>query len=109
MLHTVEDLIRRIEVMKDKAILVHRLRNEFAEISNKDYDHETCKRLIDDIQTLALSNSKLFTVVPRFWLTRPKGGHNLELVTLDTVIDYDPMQPTQLIDKLLLSHKASIR
>jgi|TARA_B100001093_G_scaffold498278_1_gene546219 hypothetical protein len=55
MLHTVEDLIRRIEVMKDKAILVHRLRNEFAEISNKDYDHETCKRLIDDIQTLALS------------------------------------------------------
>lgn len=61
------------------------------------------------IQTLALSNSKLFTVVPRFWLTRPKGGHNLELVTLDTVIDYDPMQPTQLIDKLLLSHKASIR
>lgn len=55
MLHTVEDLIRRIEVMKDKAILVHRLRNEFAEISNKDYDHETCKRLIDDIQALALS------------------------------------------------------
>tara|TARA_Y100000389_G_scaffold181703_1_gene197612 strand:- start:290 stop:514 length:225 start_codon:yes stop_codon:yes gene_type:complete len=55
MLHTVEDLIRRIEVMKDKAILIHRLRNEFAEISNKDYDHETCKRLIDDIQTLALS------------------------------------------------------
>ena len=55
MLHTVEDLIRRIEVMKDKAILVHRLRNEFAEISGKDYDHETCKRLIDDIQTLALS------------------------------------------------------
>jgi len=55
MLHTVEDLIRRIEVMKDKAILVHRLRNEFAEISNKDYDHETCKRLIDDIQTIALS------------------------------------------------------
>lgn len=55
MLHTVEDLIRRIEVMKDKAILVHRLRNEFAEISGKDYDHKTCKRLIDDIQTLALS------------------------------------------------------
>jgi hypothetical protein len=52
MQHTIEDLIRRIEVMKDKAILVHRLRNEFAEISGKDYDHETCKRLIDDIQTL---------------------------------------------------------
>jgi C-terminal processing protease CtpA/Prc len=60
------------------------------------------------IQTLALSNSNLFTVVPRFWLTRPKGGHNLELVTLDTVIDYDPMQPTQLIDKLLLNHKVSL-
>ncbi len=56
-------------------------------------------------QHLTLSNSKLHTVVPRFLLTRPKGGHNLELVTLDTKIDYDPMQPSQLIDKLLISHK----
>lgn len=59
------------------------------------------------IQQLTLTNSKLHTVVPRFWLTRPKGGHNLELVTLDTTIHYDPMQPTQLIDKLLLNFQAT--
>jgi C-terminal processing protease CtpA/Prc len=58
-------------------------------------------------QHLILTNSKLHTVVPRFLLTRPKGGHNLELVTLDTTISYDPTQPTQLIDKLLTKHKAA--
>lgn len=56
------------------------------------------------IQTLSLTHSKLLAVIPRFWLTRPKGGHNLELVTLDTVINYDPLQPNQLIDKLLNSY-----
>jgi len=56
------------------------------------------------IQRQILTNSKLMAVVPRFWLSRPKGGHNLELVTLDTTINYDPMQPTQLIDKLLIKH-----
>jgi len=55
-------------------------------------------------QHLTLTNSQLHSVVPRFWLTRPKGGHNLELVTLDTIINYDPMQPNQLIDKLLVEH-----
>jgi len=52
-------------------------------------------------QHLTLTHSNLHSVVPRFLLTRPKGGRNLELVTLDTIINYDPMQPTQLIDKLL--------
>jgi len=55
-------------------------------------------------QRKILTNSKLLAVVPRFLLTRPKGGHNLELVTLDKTINYDPMQPTQLIDKLLVEH-----
>ncbi|MFT5759245.1 MAG: C-terminal processing protease CtpA/Prc [Alteromonadaceae bacterium] len=59
------------------------------------------------IQSQTLTNSKLRAVVPRFWLTRPKGGHNLELVTLDTTINYDPMQPTQLIDKLLIEHDST--
>jgi len=58
-------------------------------------------------QHLTLTNSKLHSVVPRFLLTRPKGGHNLELVTLDTVINYDPIQPMQLIDKLLTIHTAT--
>ena len=54
MQHSVEDLIKRINAMKDKAVMVHRLRNEFSEISGKEYDKVTCNQLIDDIQQLAL-------------------------------------------------------
>ena len=53
MLHTIEELIHRINLMKDKAILLHRLRNEFAEISYKEYDKATCKELLADIQSIA--------------------------------------------------------
>lgn len=55
MQHTIEDLIRRINVMHDKAVLLHRLRNEFSEISHKEYDKVSCKVLLDDIQSIALS------------------------------------------------------
>ncbi len=54
MRHSIEDLIKRINVMKDKAILLHRVRNEFSEISYKQYDKVACQNLIDDIQTMAL-------------------------------------------------------
>tara|TARA_B110000977_G_scaffold4665_1_gene6707 strand:- start:2980 stop:3201 length:222 start_codon:yes stop_codon:yes gene_type:complete len=54
MQHSIEDLIRRINVMKDNAILLHRVRNEFAEISYKEYDKAACQVLIDDIQAMAL-------------------------------------------------------
>jgi uncharacterized membrane protein YgaE (UPF0421/DUF939 family) len=54
MQHTIEDLIRRINVMHDKAVQLHRLRNEFSEIADKTYDHTTCKAILDDIQTMAL-------------------------------------------------------
>lgn len=54
MRHSIEDLIRRIEVMKDKAILLHRVRNEFSEISYKQYDKAACQNIIDDIQSIAL-------------------------------------------------------
>ena len=54
MRHSIEDLIRRINVMHDKAILLHMVRNEFAEISYKEYDKIACQALIDDIQALAL-------------------------------------------------------
>ncbi len=40
--------------MKDKAILLHRVRNEFSEISYKQYDKVACQNLIDDIQVMAL-------------------------------------------------------
>ena len=54
MQHSIEDLLRRLEVMKDKAILLHRVRNEFSEISYKDYDKVACQNIIDDIQAMAL-------------------------------------------------------
>ena len=55
MQHSIEDLIQRINAMHDKAVLLHRVRNEFAEISYKQYDKAACKALIDDIQAMALS------------------------------------------------------
>tara|TARA_B100001287_G_scaffold275025_1_gene281686 strand:+ start:2701 stop:2940 length:240 start_codon:yes stop_codon:yes gene_type:complete len=53
--HTVEDLIRRINVMHEKAILLHRIRNQYSKASGKNYDISACKNLINDIQALALS------------------------------------------------------
>jgi len=60
MLHTVEDLIRRINLMHDKAVELHRLRNQFAEISGKEYDKISCQALLDDIQSIAygIANDK---------------------------------------------------
>lgn len=59
------------------------------------------------IKFKTLSNSKLTAVVPRFLLTRPKGGHNLELVSLDTTINYELIKPKQLIDKLLVEYTSA--
>jgi len=55
MLHSIEELIRRLEAMKDKAILLHRVRNEFSELSYKEFDKVACQNLIDDIQAMALT------------------------------------------------------
>lgn len=54
MQHSIEQLISRINVMKDKAIELHRLRNQYSELSGKTYDKEMCQILIDEIQSLAL-------------------------------------------------------
>ena len=53
MLHTIEDLIERLNVMKDKAIELHRLRNQYSELSGKDYDRVSCQVLLEDIQSMA--------------------------------------------------------
>jgi len=58
MQHSIEELIRRINAMHDLAIQVHRLRNEFSEQAEKDYDHETCNHLIEQIQSMALGIAK---------------------------------------------------
>jgi hypothetical protein len=54
MLHTIEELIERLNVMKDKAIELHRVRNQYSEISGKEYDKVHCKALLDDIQSMAM-------------------------------------------------------
>ena len=53
MLHTVEELIERLNVMKDKAIELHRIRNQYSEISGKQYDKKYAQHLLDDIQHMA--------------------------------------------------------
>lgn len=53
MLHTIEELIKRLEVMKDKAIELHRVRNQYSELSGKEYDRIKAQALLDDIQAMA--------------------------------------------------------
>jgi hypothetical protein len=53
MLHTVEALIDKIKAMHDKAILLHRLRNQYSEHADRTYDKAECQLLIDDIQYMA--------------------------------------------------------
>jgi hypothetical protein len=53
MLHTIEELIERLNVMKDKAIELHRIRNQYSEISGKEYDRAYAQALLDDIQGMA--------------------------------------------------------
>ena len=53
MQHSIEELIRRINTMHDLEVQAHLVRNEFAEISYKEYDKVTCQNLIDDIQSIA--------------------------------------------------------
>ena len=53
MLHTIEDLIRRLDVMKDKAIELHRVRNQYSELSGKTYDKDYAQQILDDIQSMA--------------------------------------------------------
>tara|TARA_A100001035_G_scaffold279133_1_gene279723 strand:- start:2666 stop:2890 length:225 start_codon:yes stop_codon:yes gene_type:complete len=52
--HTVEQLIEKINVMKDKALELHRLRNRYSEMSGKTYDKIACNHVLDQIQQLAL-------------------------------------------------------
>jgi hypothetical protein len=53
MLHTIEELIERLNVMKDKAIELHRVRNQYSELSGKEYNHARAQELLEDIQGMA--------------------------------------------------------
>ena len=54
MQHTFEQLIEKINVMKDKALELHRLRNRYSEMSGKTYDKIACNHVLDQIQQMAL-------------------------------------------------------
>ena len=54
MLHTIEELIQRLDVMKDKAIELHRIRNQYSELSGKTYNKTIANALLDDIQSMAM-------------------------------------------------------
>jgi|TARA_B100001094_G_C17740145_1_gene580795 hypothetical protein len=58
MLHTIEDLIRRLDTMKGMAIEIHRIRNQYSKISGKEYDAHECQRILENIQSLALGIAK---------------------------------------------------
>jgi len=51
--HTIEQLIERINVMHDKAIQLHRKRNERA-----DFDRTGCQHILEDIQAMAFMIAK---------------------------------------------------
>lgn len=51
--HTIEQLIERINVMHDKAIQLHRLRNE-----KPDFDIAGCQHLLEDLQSMAYMIAK---------------------------------------------------
>jgi hypothetical protein len=53
MQHSIEQWIERINAMKDLCIQAHRIRNEFSEISYKEYDYQTCKHLLEQVQSMA--------------------------------------------------------
>lgn len=53
MQHSIEELIRRINIMHDKAIELHRLRNQYSDLVEEKYDKETCKNILADIQSMA--------------------------------------------------------
>jgi len=54
MQHSIEELIRRINVMHDLAVQAHRIRNEYSKLVDREYDKATCQHLIDQVQSIAL-------------------------------------------------------
>lgn len=54
MQHTVEDLIRKINVMVDKAIQIRTERLRYITRGGEEYNEDLCKHLLSQVQQLAL-------------------------------------------------------
>mgnify|MGYP001291328949 CR=1 FL=1 len=55
MQHSIEELIRRINAMHDVAVQAHRIRTKFSNITDQEYDKQTCRHLIEQVQSMALA------------------------------------------------------
>ena len=64
--HSIDQLIQRIDAMRDLAVKANRVRNQYSGQSRKDYDHDACKHLLEQIQDLArgIVNDKVGDTVP---------------------------------------------
>ena len=54
MQHTVEQLIKKINAMHDKALELHRERNKYSKLSDKSYDKSLCNHMLEQIQQMSL-------------------------------------------------------
>ena len=50
---TIEDVVKKLNLMHDLAIDLQRERCRYAELSSQEYDHDYCVRILDDIQAHA--------------------------------------------------------
>ena len=64
--HSIDQLIQRIDAMRDLAVKANRVRNQYSGQARKDYDHDACKHLLEQIQDLArgIVNDKVGDTVP---------------------------------------------
>ena len=54
MQHTVEQLIKKINAMHDKALELHRERNKYSKLSDNRKDKSMCNLALEQIQQMAL-------------------------------------------------------
>lgn len=54
MQHSVEQLIKKLNTMKDIAVLLHRERNKYSNLAEDSYDKGTCQHMLDQVQSMAL-------------------------------------------------------
>ena len=74
--HSIEQWIERINAMHDLCVQAHRVRNEFAEISYKEYDYDTCKHLLEQVQSMAtgIANETITDIKTDMDSWKPKDG-----------------------------------
>ena len=91
MLHTIEELIQRLDVMKDKAIELHRIRNQYSELSGKTYDKTIRGEYMGGLDE-PLPRQVMF---PEFHKTLRKEGRH----TKEDYYNFERRGPVQRLDQ----------